>query len=301
MIEIISSDQIKHKKWQDLLLKSKHATVYENLWYLDELCSYDLIIRSDYSGGMVLPFRVNKGFKVYAQAPFVQQCRWIGQAPSKKELEDIATRIRKAADRIHLNSNLTLPGFKTGKRTNLVLPLTRSYKELHSDFKKDLKKNIRKHKAGLAVVQMDHADLAIDLYQRAYGGLNPQLKPEDYHRIAELIKQAVQEEKAEVYLCTDAMHKERHLSCMVLLKGHNRLHYILGAPSSEGRERNALSVSLAAIIENYSGSSMTLDFEGSSIPSVARFYASFGAVNEPFYELEKTPNPIYGLARLLKK
>jgi len=38
-----------------------------------------------------------------------------------------------------------------------------------------------------------------------------------------------------------------------------------------------------SIIEEYAGQKKILDFEGSGIPGVARFFQSFGAVNEPYY------------------
>jgi len=53
------------------------------------------------------------------------------------------------------------------------------------------------------------------------------------------------------------------------------------------------------LISEYAGTDKVLDFEGSEIPGVARFFKGFGAVKQHYYHLHinKLPLPI----RWLKK
>jgi hypothetical protein len=44
---------------------------------------------------------------------------------------------------------------------------------------------------------------------------------------------------------------------------------------------------------------MIFDFEGSSIPGVAKFYEGFGATNEPYSVIKKDNLPLW--AKLAKK
>jgi hypothetical protein len=41
------------------------------------------------------------------------------------------------------------------------------------------------------------------------------------------------------------------------------------------------------ILRHYQSSGKIYDFEGSSVPSIAKFYEGFGGVNQPFFELNK--------------
>jgi hypothetical protein len=42
-------------------------------------------------------------------------------------------------------------------------------------------------------------------------------------------------------------------------------------------------------LNHYSESGKVYDFEGSSVESIARFYESFGAIDETFFVLDKLP------------
>jgi hypothetical protein len=45
---------------------------------------------------------------------------------------------------------------------------------------------------------------------------------------------------------------------------------------------------LDSIIQTHANQLKIMDFEGSAIEGVARFYESFGAVNEPYFALQKS-------------
>jgi len=42
------------------------------------------------------------------------------------------------------------------------------------------------------------------------------------------------------------------------------------------------------LIDKFSGHNLTLDFEGSSIATIARFYEGFGAEEETFFQYKNT-------------
>ena len=41
------------------------------------------------------------------------------------------------------------------------------------------------------------------------------------------------------------------------------------------------------LVKEYAEKNILLDFEGSQIEGIARFYKGFGAVNQPYYVLKK--------------
>ena len=73
-----------------------------------------------------------------------------------------------------------------------------------------------------------------------------------------------------------------------------RLVNILPFTYEAGRPLGAGHFLLDQLIREFSGQHVTLDFEGSIIPSIARFYAGFGAQAEqyPFIRWNDLPQPI---------
>jgi hypothetical protein len=61
----------------------------------------------------------------------------------------------------------------------------------------------------------------------------------------------------------------------------------LSAVNEEGKMMQSMSVILDAFIRNHSGTNKIFDFEGSTIPGIASFFKSFGAIKVMYYFLQK--------------
>ncbi len=89
------------------------------------------------------------------------------------------------------------------------------------------------------------------------------------------------------------------LLCALLMGQYQDTHYYL-APGSlaKGRETRAMFYLIDRYIHQHSGTSSRIDFEGSDIPSLARFYQGFGAIQEtyPSFRLNRLPWPLNYLA-----
>jgi len=71
-----------------------------------------------------------------------------------------------------------------------------------------------------------------------------------------------------------------------------RVLYLNAASSDEGKANSSMYQIVDQFIREHSGSALTLDFEGSSIPGIARFYSGFGAESEHYYSLKMNRLPI---------
>ena len=70
---------------------------------------------------------------------------------------------------------------------------------------------------------------------------------------------------------------------LVEIRGNKTILFVVNTPQS--RERRIGYFVVNELIKNFSSTRTTLDFAGSSIPSVASFIESFGCVKMPFYRL----------------
>jgi hypothetical protein len=68
-----------------------------------------------------------------------------------------------------------------------------------------------------------------------------------------------------------------------------RIIYLMSVSSSLGKEQRAMFRIVDELIRDYSGSSFLLDFEGSNIPSIARFFIGFGGRPEVYQTLRINP------------
>jgi hypothetical protein len=78
----------------------------------------------------------------------------------------------------------------------------------------------------------------------------------------------------------------------------NRFYYLLPVSTPQGKKVRAMRFLIDRFIAEFAGQNYVIDFEGSSVPSVAQFYQSFGALPEfyPSYCKDK----LGGLFQLIK-
>jgi hypothetical protein len=84
------------------------------------------------------------------------------------------------------------------------------------------------------------------------------------------------------------------LAVTLLLKTNNRIYLLLPTTLPEGKKKQANHFLLDQLIREFAGQDLILDFEGSDIPGIARFYKKFGPVEQPyfFYRFNHLPWPL---------
>jgi hypothetical protein len=70
---------------------------------------------------------------------------------------------------------------------------------------------------------------------------------------------------------------EEMIAGTAFIKTLDRIIYLISFSFEEGKNKSAMFLLVDAIIKEYSNTNLTLDFEGSNIPGIARFFAGFGA------------------------
>ena len=79
----------------------------------------------------------------------------------------------------------------------------------------------------------------------------------------------------------------------------DRIIYLNAVSSKEGKASWAMFYLMDNFIKNKAGRDLTLDFEGSTIPGIERFFKGFGATPETYYRL--TVNNLPGPLKWIKK
>ena len=66
---------------------------------------------------------------------------------------------------------------------------------------------------------------------------------------------------------------------------------LLNFSTAKGKEVGAMPYLIDSLIKREADKHKYIDFEGSSVEGIARFYKSFGAENMPYYQLKNNKLP----------
>jgi hypothetical protein len=301
-IRFLSNRDIDRLAWDACVETAAVSLAYAKSWYLDAICdgAWNALVLDDYRAVMPLPYRRKWSIDYLSQPAFTQQLGVFGlvsEEEYRQFLNAIPRNYRLADLQLHTGTPANLHGIKP--RTTYWLDLNRPYETIYTGYRKDAQKNLRKletHSGPTAVTDCFDFDLHIANYRAAYGAMNPNLDNEAYRRFRHAMEAAAMRQQLEALHITD--RNGTMLALGLFLKSKQLLHYVMGAPV-EGADAGGVHGIIDALIRRYAGTPFTLDFEGSEIPSVAYFYAKFGALPQHYYALHLNRLPF--LLRLLKK
>jgi hypothetical protein len=291
MIHYVNHKDIDQKKWDKMVGTSSRGEIFSFSWYLNAFCIWDALVLGDYEAGIALPVQNRFFIRQFYQPTFVQKCVWTGN----KVPIDLLERINQLAAKSHINTNIAVPTAQT--RDNFILNLDVDYERIKSRFSTNVKRNLKKHTS----LQLENCTPAVawDIYQQTYGHLQNAITHPQFTSLIDLIK-----EKPDYFAIKAVVKNQTTIAfgLWAVNADHQRIHYLMGAPTFEGKKNAAMTFLHNEMINIYASKAFSIyDFEGSSIPSVATFYKKFGAQNEPFFEIEQFNNPfIVGIVRLYR-
>jgi hypothetical protein len=176
------------------------------------------------------------------------------------------------------------------KLPNYELLLNKNYDELFQKFSKNAQRNIAKTQTmGIRVSAELQAHEFLNFYHAGKEHYS-----ESYNAvISQLIYTGL--ERKEISLWGAYNSDNELIAALCLLHSRNRLIYLLPISNHEGKKHMAMFAVVNEIIHRYAGSALTLDFEGSRIETIARFYRSFGAQEKTYFQIRRLrPKTLFG-------
>lgn len=301
VIRLIPAAQIDADKWDCCVQQHSNGLLYSTTTYLHAICpNWEGLVVNDYEAILALPTRKKWGIRYVYTPPFIQQLGIIGPTDPGTTADLLKTIPQwvSYAD-MHLNfSNGSLPlHIPVTPRTNLVIPLHRPLAQIRANYSNDLKENIRKA-AGLSLSYAPaRLEDAIDLFQNQYAARIKHIHPTDFTAFYGLCRQLQANGQCLVRAVTDAGGEL--LAIALFLRDERRIYNLMNTTLPAGRKKEANHFLLDHLISEFAEHPLLLDLEGSELPGVKRFYASFGAENQPYYHYQY--NGLPWPFRLLKR
>jgi hypothetical protein len=187
---------------------------------------------------------------------------------------------------------------KTTKRVNHFLHLDKKAEALEQDYHRLARRMCKAAEAeNIEIIRDIGPRDVIDLYRKEYGARHSHVKDAVYERLTACADKAFLQGHARTYL---ALLPDGGIAAFYLVLSDERFVYsTLGGSTAKGKEKSAFYLLTDAAIKDHADSARIFRFEGSDIPGVASFDASFGStmIHYPHLLMNNLPFPI----RLLKK
>jgi hypothetical protein len=308
MIKYLKYDEINKKKWDACIKESFNGLIYGYSWYLDIVAEdWDALVEGDYDRILPLPSRRKYAISYLYQPFFTQQLGVFSKNILTEEItEDFIKSIppiyRFAEINLNIYNKLDPDKYDIRWMLNHELDLIKPYKDLYSNFSKNIKRNLKKAKNNqVEILKNIRPDEIIEVFKQNKGKEIRVLNDLDYVRLKRIIYTCLYKGKAKIY---GAYTPENELCAgAVFTFSHNKATFLFSATNEVAKELGAMPLLIDHFIKEHAQTHLTLDFEGSNDPNLARFYKSFNA-NEIFYphlKIDRLPWLVRPVVKLVKK
>lgn len=285
-ISVLTSKEIDVYKW-NTLVKAYKAPIYAHYHYINTLCKkWKALVINDYELVLPIPYKTKLGIPYSYSVPFIQQLGFIGNIELIKDFSAITKAIKKVAKlgEIYANHNnqfLLNEQINVVEKLNLILPLQKTYQQLQENFSKDALRNIAKaEKQNFEYSLNTGISVCVQLYKTNYASKMKNIINRDYENFEKLCQDFVNDKQC---ISRSVLLDGVIVACTILFKDDYRLYNVANTTTTKGKTLSANYFLFRSLIQEFASSGLIVDFEGSEIPGVRKFYEGFGAIPKPYF------------------
>lgn len=290
-LRVVKRIDIEDKIWNTCVRYAVNSMPYAYTWVLDAVCGDDWfgIVSGNYEMVLPITFKEKLGIKYWYAPPFLQQ---LG-AFSKKRLENeelvaifsfAAEKIKYAQIRVNSDNYFSAANFTLQPKRNYLLNLLDDYEYITPFYSQNTRRNIKKaHANGLLVRESNQVEHLVEQISQSVLVKTDLSEDSFRHAAHRLIYNALRYHSGLIYKVENAEGKE--LGAAFFLFDDNRIIYLMGYFSEEGKEQGAGFALVNHIIQFNDFRFKILDFEGSELAGVERFFKGFGAQQKDYFLL----------------
>ena len=313
MIKFVEHKNINKKKWDDCISNSSNPSIFVYSWYLDVVCkNWSALILNDYEA--VFPLASKSKYKInYLYQPFFT--RYFGVFSKQKTFSKLLAEFLMAIpekykyiDFCLQEGNVTFPPkgllwrkeFESKEKKFQLLDLSPKHDVLFKEYSDNAKRNIKKAvKAGLKIRPDIAPEKIVQLFKSTKGDELEVFSAEDYKTLIKLMNTCNDLKKGQSIAIYDG---DKLCAAAFFMFSNNRFTFLKSGVTDEGKSKGAMHLLFDYFIQNNSGKKYELDFGGSSVENVARFYKNFGAKDCVYLQLKQNNLPkIVKWVKSLKK
>lgn len=265
---------------------------YAFSWYLDAVAeNWDGLVYGEYEAVMPLTWFRKLGVKCLYQPYYCQQAGVFSINPLQEEfLQGFLHYCTQTYLYVSINLNssngYSNNALKIKPKKNLLLELKGDYDMLRKSYSENHRRNIAKAQKNKLLFETSTKDEGafVKFYLANINREKLKFKGRHEKAFKKLVHALLTNGLAEIAVVKQP--EGEWLSASLLIQHGSRIINIINASSSHGKANGAAHFLFDNVIKQNTNRGLILDFEGSSIPSIARFYEGFGAQEEFFYHFE---------------
>lgn len=295
MINYIEHKNINKQKWDTCINESTNACIFVYSWYLDIVSEdWSALVLNDYEA--VFPLASKSKYKInYIIQPFFT--RYFGVFSKLKISEKLVTDFFSSIPEkfkfiefcIHESNPIQKGEYTLQEKKYQFLDLDRKYESIQKEFSDNAKRNVKKAiKAGLHVQLGISPEKIVNLFKITKGNELEIFKAEHYKILIKLMNECLKLNKGQSIAVYDG---NKLCAAGFFMFSNNRFIFLKSGVTDEGKSKGAMHFLFDHFIKENADQEFQLDFGGSSVDSVARFYKNFGAKDCVYLQVKKNNLP----------
>ena len=292
-IRVVKNKDLDYQKWDQCIAGSSVPLIYAQSWYLDLISpGWDALIEDDYAFVMPLIIKQKLGVSFLLQPTYAQQHGIFPECNNVVQNAFLAiVRDQFKYVTIHLNASHAEPfpeAFTVHQRDNYILDLSLPTTELKTHYSKHTRRQIRKAEDNKVFIMKGLQ--TSQYFELKTSAAKSKLVQQSMQTLKRVMDYGFSQGNAMIY----GAYNQHNMLCAAafFIFSGQRVTYLNAVSSDEGKNINAMHLIVDQFIQEHSGLPLTLDFEGSVIPGIARFYKGFGAQTEQYYCLKSNRLPL---------
>jgi len=303
-IRLVNNKDIDPEKWDECIRNSAFGIAYAYSWYLDRICpDWDALIWGNYLYVMPLPHSKKYGLSYVYQPFFTQQLGVFSNFSPEPEivnhfLHAIPEEFRLTDLKLNLGNEPTSDRFRIEKHITHHLNLSAEIEKIHAGYNTNTSRNIQKAiKHKISVLPIFDINQFLEFTQANLKEKSPEVKPKHYSALKKVISYSLYNQVGKIYGAFDSSNTL--VAATFFVTTNQKSIYLAASSNAIGTRHNAMFLLIDTFIMDHAENNLVLDFEGSDIAGVARFYKGFGGIPQTYYSVHQ--NRLPRLIRLLKK
>ncbi|HYW96046.1 MAG TPA: hypothetical protein VE870_10695, partial [Bacteroidales bacterium] len=251
----------------------------------------------DYRAVMPLTIKKKAGIPYLFQPFYSQQLgifslTWVNTGKIAEFLDAIPSFVRYARINLNYTNDLHRDKYKVWLNSNYELRLGRNYQDIRDGFTDNTRRNIQK---SLPFVELTEKITVPDLVRLRRENAPVRRSRDHYEWMSCFVDKVLEMGHGRL---VGAIVEDRLVAAAFFAIFGGRVYYLIPVSGDQGKTSRAMFGIVDHIIGTYAGTGLVLDFEGSNIPGIARFFTGFGARETKYNTVSFNRLPL--LLRFLK-
>lgn len=304
MIRYLTHELIDKNAWDRCILNAGNGMIFGAGFFLDEAYPHwNAVVKGDYEAVMMVPVK-QKLHVLYALNPFFVRHVGIFASVTLSETQKLEM-LNAIPNTIKLVKLFVEPleisgknGWTTQERVYQLLKLSGSPDVVEKKFSTNTRRNIKKaEKHELHLFREHDPSVVTEIFRKYKGAELEVFSDDDYNRLNRVMKSCMQHDAGDVWSVKDPHGNT--LAAGFFCKWKTTVTFLKGAVTDEGKNVGAMHFLFSKVIKHYHPEFDVLDFGGSNVASVARFYKSLGGEDVNYVQIERDTLP--GIVKMLRR